>query len=71
MQNLGLTGRTPIQFEKINIENVPCGLMFQAYVSFIKISSKKHVIMKKIDTKKMTNNRSYIFQGYLHDKILK
>ena len=45
--------------------------MFQAFVSFIKISSKKHVIMKNIDTKKMTNNRCYIFQGYLHDKILK
>ena len=45
--------------------------MFQAFVSFIKISSQKHVIMKNFDTKKMTNDSCYIFQGYLHDKILK
>ena len=47
MQNLG----TPIQFEKINIKNFPCGVMFQASASFIKISSKKHVIMRSFDTK--------------------
>ena len=47
MQNLG----TPIQFEKIHIKNFPCGVMFQALASFIKISSKKHVIMKSFDTK--------------------
>ena len=47
MQNLG----TPIQFEKIHIKNFPYGVMFQALAFFMKISSKKHVVMKSFDTK--------------------
>ena len=43
------------QFEKIITETVPIVLTFHAFASFMKISSKKHVIIKNFDDKKIKN----------------
>ena len=42
------------QFEKPDTKTIPIVLAFQTFVSFIKINSKKHVIMKNFDNGKIT-----------------